>query len=78
MSITDFIIWNSLLNNSATDLDLPKDWSFLDFILTVGTIAIVGIALIALGVGIAFLVMAIIDWCSDTYWEHKANKRKKK
>lgn len=77
MRITDFIIWNSLLNNSSTNLDLPKDWSFLDFILAVGTIAIAGIALIALGVGISFLVMAIIDWCSDTYWEHKVNKRKK-
>lgn len=77
MSITDFVIWNSLLNNSSTDLVFPKDWSFLDLILTVGTIAIASIVLIALCVGIAFLVMAIIDWCSDTYWEHKANKRKK-
>lgn len=77
MSITDFIIWNSLLNNSATNLELPKDWSFLDFILAVGTIAIAGIALCALITGIAFLVMAIIDWCSDTYWDYKINKRKK-
>lgn len=74
MSVTNFIIWNSLLNNSATNLELPKDWSFLDFILTVGVIAIAGIVLIALGVGIAMLVMAIIDWCSDKYWEHKADK----
>lgn len=78
MSITDFIIWNSLLNNSATNLDLPKNWGLLDFILAVGVIAIASIILIALCVGISFLVMAIIDWCSDTYWEHKANKRKKK
>lgn len=74
MSVTNFIIWNSLLNNSATNLELPKDWSFLDFILTVGVIAIGGIVLIALGVGIAMLVMAIIDWCSNKYWEHKADK----
>lgn len=78
MSITDFIIWNSLLNNSATNLDLPKDWGLLDFILAVGVIAIASIILIALCVGISFLVMAITDWCSDTYWEHKVNKRKKK
>lgn len=75
MSITDFIIWNSLLNNSATNLELPKDWSFLDFILAVGAIAIAGIALCALVTGIAFLVMAIIDWCSDTYWEYKYKKK---
>lgn len=77
MSIADFVIWNSLLNNSSTDLDLSKDWSFLDLVLAVGTIAIAGIALIALGVGISFLVMTIIDWCSDTYRKHKVNKRKK-
>lgn len=74
MSITHFIIWNSLLNNSATNLELPKDWSLLDFMLAVGVIAIASIVLIALCVGISFLVMAIMEWCSDKYHEHKANK----
>lgn len=67
MSITHFIIWNSLLNNSATNLELPKDWSLLDFILAVGVIAIASIILIALCVGISFLVMAIMNRCSDKY-----------
>lgn len=75
MSIIRFIIWISLLNNSANNLELPKDWSFLDFILAFGIVAIASVVCIALGVGIAILVMSVIDWIGNKYRENIKHKK---